>query len=168
VKAGEPTSEINPGAMMGIMLDTRLVGYWSDKHLYLGGMAAADIAFCADGTGWTNWSNVAGAFEVLRFRWRQTSGSSLTLRLREYVSGTWSLDGDTTTHQPGEHSARDEQIVLGYEITAGHTVIGDPVEVLEFDRHIIRGVLGNRFAFERELTAHEHGPAYNSEMPPGI
>jgi len=144
------------------------VGYWSDKHLYLGGMEAADIAFCADGTGWTNWSNAARAFEVLRFRWWQTSSSSLILRLREHVSGTWSLDGDTTIHQPREHSARDEQVVLGYEITAGHTAIGDPIEVLEFDQHVIRGVIGNRFAFERELTPNEHGPAFNPEIPPGI
>jgi hypothetical protein len=60
------------------MLDARLAGYWSGKNLYLGEMEATDIAFSSDGTGWIDWSNAEGAFEILRFSW-QTTGSALVL-----------------------------------------------------------------------------------------
>jgi hypothetical protein len=146
------------------MLDRRLVGYWSDKHLYMGSMEAADIAFRADGTGWTYWSNAAGGFEVLRFMWRQTSRSALTLRVREYAGGTWSLDRGTVIHQLREQRADDKQIALSYEITAGQNAVGDPAMVLQFDKDVIRGVVGDRFALDRALAASEHDPAYT----PGI
>jgi hypothetical protein len=71
--------DISSCANIGGMLDRRLVGYWSDKDMYMAGMEAADIAFRTDGTGWTYWSSAAGGFEVLRFVWRQASRSALTL-----------------------------------------------------------------------------------------
>jgi hypothetical protein len=52
--------DISSCANIGGMLDRRLVGYWSDKDMYMAGMEAADIAFRADGAGWTYWSNAAG------------------------------------------------------------------------------------------------------------
>jgi hypothetical protein len=149
------------------MLDARLVGYWSDKHLYLGDMEGTDIAFRADGTGWTYWSNAAGAFEILRFRW-QAPGSALVLHVREYVARTWNLDDGTVTHRQRDRTARDEQISLGYQITADQNAIGDPAMVLQFDQHAIRGVSSNRFALERELKTNERDPAYSSEPPPGV
>ena len=112
------------------MLDRRLVGYWSDKDMYMAGMEAADIAFRADGTGWTYWSNAAGGFEILRFVWQQASRSALTLRVREYAGGTWSLDRGTVTHQLRSQHADDRKIALGYEISAGQKVYGDPATVL--------------------------------------
>jgi hypothetical protein len=159
---------ISSCANIGVMLDRRLVGYWSDKHLYVGGMEGADIAFRADGTGWTYWSNAAGGFEILRFLWRQTSRSALTLRVREYAGGTWSLNRGTVTHQLRKQRADDQQIALGYEITAGQNAVGDPATVLQFDKDVIRGSVGNRFALDRTLAASEHDPAYRSARPPGI
>lgn len=151
----------------GVMLETGLVGYWSDKHLYPGDMEATDIAFCADGTGWTDWTNAAQAFEIMRFRW-QASGSTLVLHLHEYVSGTWNLDGGTAPRQQRDRHALDEQIPLGYEITEGQNAVGGPATVLQFDRHVILGVSSNRFAFERELADGERDPAYSSAVPPGV
>ncbi len=150
----------------GVMLDARLVGYWSDEPLYLGAMEATDIAFRADGTGWTYWSN-AGGFEIVRFGW-QATGPSLVLHMREYVGGSWHLDGGTVIHQQREQSARDEQVPVGYEITAGRNVFGDPATVLQFDRHVLRGVSSNRFALQRELADDERDPACNSDAPPGV
>ena len=65
------------------MLDPRLVGYWSDQDLYQGAMEAADIAFRADGTGWTYWSRDGGTFYVLRFNWHTAANRNLTLDLHE-------------------------------------------------------------------------------------
>jgi len=147
------------------MLDARLAGYWSDKDLYLGGMEGTDIAFRADGTGWTYWSNAAGAFEILCFTW-QASGAVLDLYVHEYASGTWNLDGGEVTHSQRDRRGQDEHVSVGYQITAGQSVAGDPATVLQFDQHVIRGVSSNRFALERELAATDHDPARSSDLPP--
>jgi hypothetical protein len=149
------------------MLDARLAGYWSDKHLYPGDMESTGIAFRADGTGWTYWSNAAGGFEILRFRW-QALGSALVLHIREYVSGTWDLDGGTVTHRQRDRMGQDEQVSRGYQITAGQNAAGDPATVLKFDQHVIRGVTSDRFTLERELATNERDPAYSPEAPPGV
>jgi hypothetical protein len=147
------------------MRDRRLVGYWSDKNLYMGSMAAREIAFRADGTGWTYSCDAAKGFEVVRFTWRQASRSALTLRAREYAGGDWSLGhGDRITHRVTSQSARDERIILGYEITAGQNVNGRPATLLQVDQGAIRTVIiGKRFALERELAANEHDPAYRPD-----
>ncbi len=79
------------------------MGYWSDKHLYPGDMEGADIAFCADGTGWAYWYNAAGGFEVLRRIWRQ-AGPPLTLQLHEHASGTRSRTVSALTRRAQSHA----------------------------------------------------------------
>lgn len=148
------------------MPDARLVGYWSDNQLYPGDMEGTDIAFCADGTGWTYWSNAAGAFEILRFRWH-ARGSALALHIREYVSGTWHLEGSTVRHSQEDRREQDERVFPGYRITAGQNAAGDPATVLTFDQHVIHGVGSDRFARERELAPNERDPACSPEAPPG-
>jgi hypothetical protein len=143
------------------MLDARLAGYWSDKDLYLGGMEGTDIAFGADGTGWTYWSNAAGAFEILCFTW-EAHGAALAIHVDEYASGTWTLDGGRVTHHQRDRREEDEHISVGYQITAGQTAVGAPATVLRFDQHVIRGVASNLFALERELTPGERGPPGNT------
>jgi hypothetical protein len=141
------------------MLDAQLAGYWSDRDLTLGGMEGTDIAFGADGTGWTYWSNAAGGFEVCCFTW-QAHGAALALHVHEYASGSWFLDGGRVTHSQRDRKAVDEQVSVSYQITAGQNVAGDPVTVLQFDQHVIRGVSSIRFALERELTPGERDPAW--------
>jgi len=128
-------------------------------------MAADDIAFRADGTGWTYWCNAAKGFEVMRFTWRQASRSALTLRVREYAGGDWSIDHrDHVTHRVTSQRAWDERISLGYKITAGQDVNGRPATLLQVDQGAIRTVvIGKRFALERELAANEHDPAYRPD-----
>jgi len=141
------------------MLDTRLVGYWSDEDLYLGAMEAADIAFCPDGSGWTYWSRDGGGFSVLRFRWHTTDDRQLALELHEQMSGNRELEGRRTRHHVTSKAACDTNIVVAYEIRAGQDLFGTPATLLEADRPISRGTIGNRFALKRDLADGEQNPA---------
>jgi hypothetical protein len=152
---------------MGPVLDARLVGYWSDEPLYQGAMEAADIAFRADGTGWTYWSRDAGTFFVYRFRWHTTAGRRLTLNLHQELSGTWDLAGRTPQHRVTRHRVTsqatcDRQIVLAYNIRAGQDLLGRPATLLDVDQPISLGTIGDRFAFERELAENEQDPTTRS------
>ncbi len=86
------------------MLDPRLVGYWSDQDLYQGAMEAADIAFRADGTGWTYWSRDGGTFYVLSFSWHTAHGQ-FTLHLHEELSGMVVREGPGFRHRVDSQEA---------------------------------------------------------------
>jgi hypothetical protein len=144
--------------MDGVM-DRRLVGYWSDKNLYLGGMKAADIAFRPDGNGWALGLNAGGGFVILRFTWHAAERRRLTLHLREELSGTWHREGRTYRHRVTSQNACDTKIVLAYKIRRSRDVLGRPATLLEAGQRISPGVIGDRFAFERELARHERDPA---------
>jgi hypothetical protein len=103
----------------------------------------------------------------LRFRW-QVTGSALVLHIREYVSGTWNLDGGTVTHRQRDRRGLDEQVSRGYQITAGQNAVGNPATVLKFDQHVIRGASSDRFALERELATNERDPACSPGARPGV
>lgn len=144
--------------MDGVM-DRRLVGYWSDKNLYLGGMKAADIAFRPDGNGWALGENAGGGFFILRFRWHTAKGRQLVLELREQLDGIWHREGRTYRHRVTWQAACDTKIVLTYKIRRGRDVLGRPATLLEAGQRIFPGVIGDRFAFERGLARHERDPA---------
>src|SRR5690348_16399105 len=133
---------------MLVMLDTRLAGYWSDDNLYQGAMEAADIAFRPDGTGWTYWSRDGGTFYVLRFNWHTTDDRRLTLDLHEKLSGSWDLLGHTAQHHAVSQASYDKQLALAYEIRAGQDVFKRPATLLELDRKISLGTIGDRFAYK--------------------
>jgi hypothetical protein len=143
---------------MGVVLDTHLVGYWSDESLYQGAMEAADIAFRHDGSGWAYWSRDGGGFFVLRFGWHIAEGR-LVLDLREKLSGTWVLEGRATRHRVTSQAASDGEIVVAYEIRAGQDAFGRPATLFEVGQPISRGTIGDRFAFKRELAVDEQDPA---------
>jgi hypothetical protein len=143
---------------MGAVLDGRLVGYWSDEDLYQGVMEAADIAFRADGTGWTYWSRIGGTFYVHRFGWHTAADRHLTLDLHQELSGTWHLEDHTTQHRVRSQAPCHQQIILAYQITAGQNALRKPATLLELDQRIRAGTIGDRFAFKRELTQTEHDP----------
>jgi hypothetical protein len=142
--------------------DERLVGYWSDEDLYQGAMEAADIAFRSDGTGWTYWSRDGGPFNVLRFVWHTGASHTLTLDLHQELSGTWELHDHATQHRVSSQAARDKQIVLAYEITAGQNLYRKPATLLQFDQQISIGTIGNRFTYKRELAQTEYDPTTRS------
>ena len=153
---------------MGFMLDPRLVGYWSDQDLYQGAMEAADIAFRADGTGWTYWSRDGGSFYVLRFSWHTAHGQ-LTLHLREHLFGMVVPEGSGFRHRVDSQDAWDQQLVLAYEVAAGQNLFRKPAMLLELDQPISLGTIDTRFALQRELAEDEHDPTRSGWKlrPPG-
>ena len=142
---------------MGFMLDPRLVGYWSDQYLYQGAMEAADVAFRADGTGWTYWSRDGGTFYVLRFRWH-TADRQLTLHMHRRLSGMVVREGSGFRHRVDHQGARDQMLVLAYEVTAGQNLFKKPAMLLELDQPISLGTIGARFARLRELARDDYDP----------
>lgn len=142
------------------MLDTRLVGYWSDKNLSQGSMEAADIAFRPDGRGWVYWSNFGGGFHIMRFRWYLGDRRRLTLDVREELSGRWYRDRRSlgTGYRVSSKQASGPRIVLGYEVREGQDVLGRPATLLETDQPISLGTIGARFALERQLSGDEQDP----------
>jgi hypothetical protein len=141
------------------MGSSRLAGYWTDKILYPGDMEASDVAFRPDGVGWVYWYNAAGAFTVLRFAWRDTEGKRLTLDLKGEASGSWRMDGSTVSHHVDRQTVSFERLAMTYEVVAGQDAAGSPVTILDFDRHVIVGVTGSRFALERKIAHDECDPA---------
>ena len=84
---------------MGSGPDARLVGYWSDEPLYQGRHGGRRHRVPRRRDGWTYWSRSGGTFFVRRFTWHTTAGRQLTLDLHRELSGTWDLQGHTTTHR---------------------------------------------------------------------
>jgi hypothetical protein len=145
------------------MLEPEIAGYWTEKYLDPGGMESADIAFSCDGTGWVYWSNAAGAFEVLRFSWHAPEVGQLTIRIYEYASGTWQLDGHEATHVTRGRARRDDHITVDFTITDGSDAVGNPAIVLNFGQPIIHGLTGKRFTLERQLADNERDPALRTQ-----
>jgi hypothetical protein len=148
------------------MLDERLVGYWSDKEVYPGGMEAADIAFRPDGTGWVYWYNAARGFGVTSFTWRATASGHVAFTLGETASGTWQFVGGVLSHEVRSREAGEKQLTVAYRLTPAPPGTARPAALLEFSQPIIRGVTDRRFAFERELPENEHSPASSPQEPP--
>jgi len=137
------------------VLDTRLVGYWSDKNLSMGSMEGADVAFRPDGYGWVHWSNFGGGFFIMRFSWDVAESGQLTLDMHEELSGTWRWERHTHRYRVASQDACDTRTVLTYEIRHGQDVLGRPAVLLETGQPISLGTVGSRFAFERELAGNE-------------
>jgi hypothetical protein len=166
---GTSVESRSEGRTIEAVLDERLVGYWSDEDLYQGDMEAADIAFRSDGTGWTYWSRDGGSFYVLRFGWHTDASRDLTLDLHENLSGAWDLRDHTTVHRVASRTPHDKQIVLAYEITEAQNILRKPATLLQLDRQISMGTIGDRFAFKRDLASTEHDPTTRSpEKPPSV
>jgi hypothetical protein len=128
------------------VLDARLVGRWSDDVLYLGSMEDAAIVFCSNGSGWSYWARAGGVFSLHRFGWRTAGGSRLHLRLRQVLSGTWTLQGREIRHCVTSRYSDDTELPLVYTIKVGQDVFGNTATLLELDRPVIPGTVGDRFA----------------------
>jgi hypothetical protein len=128
------------------VLDDRLVGQWSDGSLYLGSMEEAAVVFRRDGSGWTYWHRDGGGFHVARFTWRTPADSQLRLRIDRKLSGTWTLRGGVTRHHVDSEHTDHTDLALTYVIQAGQDVLGSPATLLELDRPIFLGTVGDRFA----------------------
>lgn len=150
----------------GAVLDSRLVGYWSDADLYQGSMEAADIAFRPDGIGWAHWSRDGGGFFVLRFSWHTGGGQRLTLRLRQKLSGTWDLDGSSVRHHVTSQDALDEHFAATYQTSPGRNLYGEPATLLRLDKALRPGTIGDKFALRRPLSDDERDPVSDEPSKP--
>ncbi len=145
------------------MRDSQIVGYWSDEALYFDSMEVAEIVFRPDGSGWTYWAHFR-AFALQRFDWHTTADQSLVLSCRERLSGTWIRRDSGFEHQVSEQHPDGEERVLHYRVNAGRNVFGQPATLLEFSTPVITGVLGDRFAYRREVAEGEADPAEDRSM----
>ncbi|KAA2260446.1 hypothetical protein F0L68_20130 [Solihabitans fulvus] len=137
------------------MVDSNLLGYWSSLPLDGGGsMETDDIAFRADGTGWTEWSRLGGPFLVTRFRWRTTDVGRLEIRTQLRLSGSWRIDGPAVAYEVAERETDETLLRLAYAIGPAEGAYGAEVTLLEFDEPIARGTIGSQYALtERDIGA---------------
>ncbi|MCF2528380.1 hypothetical protein [Yinghuangia soli] len=54
-----------------------LVGQWQGKPADPAATRRSEVAFLANGMGWTEWASGAGGVEVVGFRWRATGSETL-------------------------------------------------------------------------------------------
>ena len=148
------------------MLDPGLVGSWSDGPLYMGAMEDAAIVFRPDGTGLTYWTRDGGPFSVNRFDWQTPATGQLDLRLHQHLSGWWEPQGGGARHQVDSQSEDHRELTLSYAIVPGQDVLGRPATLLEFDRKLIVGTHGSRFAFARR-DAYLDDPTVTGFLPVG-
>ncbi|PSL52115.1 hypothetical protein B0I31_11567 [Saccharothrix carnea] len=120
------------------MPDEYLVGHWSDRELYPHDPEYSELAFQADGTGWTYWCSWSTAFTVERFRWRETAAGVLEVRLVVLLSGTWSVVDGRTRHEVEDRQPLATTSSPTYRIT-------DEPPTLELDRPLDTDLGGTRF-----------------------
>jgi hypothetical protein len=148
------------------VFDAHLEGVWSDGPLYQGSMESAAMVFRPDGSGWTYWARIGGVFSVHRFGWRTDSHRQLHVRLRHHLSGTWAVHDDEIRHHVDSQHTRDTHVVLTYTINPGQDISGNPATVLDLDRPVIPGTLGDRFALKHSHTRVED-PTITGTLPRG-
>ncbi|HEU4540368.1 MAG TPA: hypothetical protein VFR23_04515 [Jiangellaceae bacterium] len=129
------------------MLDTRLIGYWSDEVLYVGDMETNDIAFGHDGSGFSYWARVGGVFTVKRFTWN-IDNQRLQIRFTCRLSGTWTVHLGHIRHYVTGERGCSSAWAAPYRISRADDALGNPTTVLTLDRRI--GVGGQRFAYLRD------------------
>jgi len=147
----------------GTVIDTRLVGYWSDRDLYLGSPEDSDIAFRPNGSGWAYWSKWGGVFMVLRFAWHTTADARLVLRLRRELSGSWYLEDSRIKHRVEDQQSGQGNLAVAYEISQQTDAYGRSARAVKFSQQISPSVIGDRFAYIRTITDSEDDQAGPSE-----
>jgi hypothetical protein len=70
------------------------------------------------------------------------------LRVHRHLSGTWTVRDGHVAHRVDREQRCDVALSLAYTISTGRDVLGDPVNLLELDRPVSVGVIGERFAFK--------------------
>ena len=123
-----------------------LIGCWSDLELYQGSMESCELVFLGDGSGWYEWSNFGGAFEVLRLQWKGLATGQLAVLIQEYLGGTWTLEGLVTRYRVERQRHESRSVITSYVIHPGVDALRRPVTLLELGKEI---GLANRYALMR-------------------
>ncbi|NED96387.1 hypothetical protein G1H11_13835 [Phytoactinopolyspora alkaliphila] len=120
------------------MIDTDLLGYWSDDGRRSGAAEANDMAFRDDGSGFTYWARiVGGTFTVERFTWLVDAGGRLQIRFNELLYGNWVVENGQIVHRventsPATDIPREFQITT-YSVTSGTSMFGKRITSLKLD-----------------------------------
>jgi len=56
-------------------------------------MESCELVLLSNGSGWYEWSNFGGAFEMLRLQWKRPDPGQLAVLIQEYLGGTWTPGG---------------------------------------------------------------------------
>ncbi|NED96403.1 hypothetical protein G1H11_13915 [Phytoactinopolyspora alkaliphila] len=119
------------------MIDTSLVGYWSDDIMYSGATEANDLTFRPDGSGFTYWARLGDVFEVDRFTWHVDSAGKLHVRLIRMLTGTWTVRDNRIHHRVQLEDDIDVAHETSYALAAGRDVFGNNVSTLTLHRPIL-------------------------------
>jgi hypothetical protein len=119
------------------VIDTSLVGYWSDDIMYSGAMEANDLTFRADGSGFTYWARIGDVFEVDRFDWHVTAEGNLRIHLTRMLTGTWTVQDNSIHHRVQIEDGIDNVHETSYAVAAGRDVFGNDVTTLTLHQPIL-------------------------------
>ncbi|GAA2100164.1 hypothetical protein GCM10009801_72460 [Streptomyces albiaxialis] len=89
------SERVTPPPSRGGDRDPALLGHWSSAPFDLGAMESSDLAFLADGRGWSVLASASGSLSVTRFGWSCPAEGVLELRERWYAEGDWSVESGT-------------------------------------------------------------------------
>src|SRR5829696_3533148 len=114
--------------------------------------------FAPHESGWIYWARDGGVFTVDRFVWHTTGRRRLELRIHRSLSGIWTVREGHVYHSVDEQSRCNDALSFTYTVGVGRDAIGGQVTVLELDRPVSVGVIGERFAFEHGGVRGEDDP----------
>jgi hypothetical protein len=120
------------------LIDTDLLGYWSDDGRRSGAAEANDMAFRNDGSGFTYWVRiVGGTFTVERFSWFVDAAGRLQIMFNELLYGDLVVQDGQIVHRventsPATDIPREHQ-VTDYSVTSGTSMFGKRITTLKLD-----------------------------------
>ena len=123
-----------------------LTGCWSDMDLYQGSMESCELVLLSNGSGWYEWSNFGGAFEMLRLQWKRPDPGQLAVLIQEYLGGTWTPGGLVTRYRVERQHHESRSVITSYVIHPDVDALRRPVTLLELGKEIGQA---NRYALMR-------------------
>ena len=101
----------------GAVHPNELIGLWDSAPLDFGAMEATKIALLADGRGWTELANAAGALHVRRLTWEVPRPDVVELRY------AFAIDGNTGEQEPDYEFLRTQ-----YSVGEDALRVSEPVD----------------------------------------
>jgi len=114
--------------------------------LYQGSMESCELVLLSNGSGWYEWSNFGGAFEMLRLQWKRPDPGQLAVLIQEYLGGTWTPGGLVTRYRAERQHHESRSVITSYVIHPDVDALRRPVTLLELGKEIGRA---NRYALMR-------------------
>lgn len=116
------------------MVDTDLVGYWTDNVMYARSAETNELAFRGDGSGYAYWMHVEGLFTIQNFTWRTDPPGTLHLQFTDNLTGSWHIAGDDLDHRVEAEEPDDAAFTTAYTIIDAEDALGMPATILTLER----------------------------------